>query len=71
MAARQFQNAIRNAGVTIRQFPRRWPFLFRDFRKYTLRQFPFSVIYQEMLTEIVVFAIAHANRSPGYWKNRK
>jgi plasmid stabilization system protein ParE len=70
-AAKQFQNALRRAGETIRQAPQRWPFYFGDFRKYTLRQFPFSVIYQEMIAEIVVFAVAHGSRKPGYWRGRQ
>ena len=43
---------------------------FDEFRKYTLRQFPFSVIYQELLSEIIVFAVAHGHRRPGYWRSR-
>jgi plasmid stabilization system protein ParE len=70
-AARQFQNAMARAGRTIQRAPQRWPFHFGDFRKYTLHQFPFSLIYREMTTEIVVFAVAHGSRKPGYWKNRK
>jgi plasmid stabilization system protein ParE len=70
-AARQFQSAMARAGRTIQRAPQRWPFYFRDFSKYTLHQFPFSLIYQEMITEIVVFAVAHGSRKPGYWKSRK
>ena len=50
--------------------PQRWPSYFDQFRKYTLRQFPFSIVYEELLSEIVVFAVAHARRRPGYWKDR-
>jgi plasmid stabilization system protein ParE len=71
VAANQFQNAIRQGGETIRQSPRRWPFYFENFRKYNLHQFPFSLIYEELIAEIVVFAVAHARRRPGYWKSRK
>src|SRR5215475_7315391 len=71
VAAKEFQTSIRQAGETIRQAPQRWPFYFGSFQKYTLRQFPFSIVYQEMLTEIVVFALAHGSRRPGYWKGRK
>jgi plasmid stabilization system protein ParE len=70
-AALQFQNAVRHAGQTIQEAPHRWPIYFGNFRKYTLRQFPFSLIYQEMVSEIVVFAIAHGSRRPGYWKDRE
>src|SRR5439155_21617351 len=48
----------------------RWPTYFAAFRKYPLRQFPFSIIYEEMSTEVIVFAVAHGHRHPGYWRNR-
>lgn len=70
IAATEFQSAVRQAGEMIRQAPQRWPFYFRNFQKYTLRQFPFSIVYQEMLNEIIVLAIAHGSRRPGYWKGR-
>jgi plasmid stabilization system protein ParE len=70
-AARQFQNALEQAGQTIQRNPQRWPFYFGNFRKYTLHQFPFSVIYQEMISEVVIFAVAHGSRRPGYWKYRE
>lgn len=70
LAAVEFQSAVRQAGETVREAPQRWPFYFRNFQKYTLRQFPFSIVYQETLYEIVIFAIAHGSRRPGYWKDR-
>lgn len=70
-AARQFQNAVEQAGQTIQRAPQRWPFYFGNFRKYTLHQFPFSLIYQEMISDVVIFAVAHGSRRPGYWKSRK
>lgn len=51
-AAGQFQSAIRRAGQAIQRAPRRWPYYFGDFRRYTLHQFPFSLIYQEMISEV-------------------
>jgi plasmid stabilization system protein ParE len=70
-AAKQFQNAVKQAGRTIQRAPQRWPFYFGDFRRYALHQFPFSLIYREMIAEVVVFAVAHGSRRPGYWKDRK
>ena len=34
------------------------------------RKFPFSVVYVVEADEIVVFAVAHFKRRPGYWKGR-
>ncbi len=70
IAAEEFASAVRQATAKIRNSPRRWPFYFGNFRKYTLRQFPFSIVYEELFSEITVFAVAHGRRRPGYWKGR-
>lgn len=71
IAAINFQSAIEEAVTRIASAPQRWPVYLDSFRRYVLRQFPFSIIYQELLSEIVVFAVAHARRKPGYWRNRR
>jgi plasmid stabilization system protein ParE len=70
VAASDFERAVTNAVKTISLAPQRWPSYFERFRRYKLRQFPFSVVYEELLSEIVVYAIAHGRRRPGYWKGR-
>ena len=39
-------------------------------RKVTVRGFPFSVIYLQETGGIVVVAVAHHARQPGYWAGR-
>jgi plasmid stabilization system protein ParE len=68
IAATNFESAIEEAVARMVIAPQRWPNYFGGFRKYALRQFP--IIYQELSSEIVVFAIAHGSRKPGYWKDR-
>ena len=70
IAATNFESAFVQAASRIREAPKRWPIYFKDFRKYTLRQFPFSIVYQDFSSEIVVFAVAHGRRQPGYWMGR-
>jgi plasmid stabilization system protein ParE len=70
-AAEEFESAVEQAIDRIRESPQRWPTYFGNFRKYTLRQFPFAVIYEELLTETTILAIAHGRRRPGYWKGRQ
>lgn len=70
-AAANFEEAISRAIATVESFPDRWPVYFQYFRKYTLHSFPFSIIYRQFASEIVVFAIAHGSRKPGYWKSRR
>ncbi|HAZ61312.1 MAG TPA: type II toxin-antitoxin system RelE/ParE family toxin [Gammaproteobacteria bacterium] len=46
--------------------------VFRDTRRrYILRRFPFSIIYQVTAEELRILAVAHHRRHPGYWVQRK
>lgn len=40
-------------------------------RRFPLRRFPYSIIYQLKPDEIRVIALAHQSRRPGYWRGRK
>ena len=39
-------------------------------RQYTLRRFPYSIIYQVTAEELRILAVAHHRRRPGYWARR-
>lgn len=39
-------------------------------RKLILHKFPFSLIVREMHQSLVIVALAHHSRRPGYWKER-
>ena len=39
-------------------------------RRFPLRRFPYSLIYQVKAQEFQVIALTHQRRRPGYWKNR-
>ena len=41
-----------------------------DRRRYLLRRFPYSIIYQVTAEELRVVAVAHHRRRPGYWAIR-
>jgi plasmid stabilization system protein ParE len=40
-------------------------------RRALVGRFPYQVVYRLTPTEIVIVAIAHLKRRPGYWKNRQ
>jgi hypothetical protein len=35
-----------------------------------LRRFPFGIVYGVMGNQVLVVAIIHTRRKPGYWMNR-
>ena len=39
-------------------------------RRTLVARFPYQVVYRLRPTEIVIVAIAHLKRRPGYWKSR-
>jgi toxin ParE1/3/4 len=39
-------------------------------RCYLMRRFPYLIVYRTMPASILVVAIAHSRRKPGYWKAR-
>ena len=43
----------------------------RSLRQATFRRFPFLLIYAEEQDQIVVVAVAHQRRRPGYWRSRE
>jgi plasmid stabilization system protein ParE len=69
-AARRFQNEIDQAVEAIDSFPLRWPVGILKTRFLTLEHFPYSVIYRPRESGVLVLAVAHASRRPGYWKGR-
>jgi plasmid stabilization system protein ParE len=69
-AAANLESNFIQAIERIIEAPLRWPIYIQDFRKYTLQRFPFSIVYQDLSEEIVIFAVAHGSRKPGYWRNR-
>ena len=42
----------------------------KSWRRYNLNRFPFYLPYSIENDTIVILAIAHQSRKPGYWKNR-
>jgi plasmid stabilization system protein ParE len=54
----------------IKQFPRAWHPYTKTTRRCQTRRFPYGVIYKELEREILIVAIAHMHKRPGYWKNK-
>lgn len=55
----------------IREFPEAGSPLGATHRRVLVARFPYSVIYRQYPDLIVVVAIAHRSRRPGYWRRRR
>ncbi len=68
----EFEQVIYDAFDIIVESPRawrRWPEL-EAVRVFPLERFPYVLPYAIRDTTVVVLAIAHAKRRPGYWRTR-
>ena len=69
-AADRFEAEFGNALETIVSDPHRFPMCDARHRYCLMRYYPFQVIFREYRSGIVVIAVAHAKRQPGYWTDR-
>jgi plasmid stabilization system protein ParE len=70
LSAAAFAHAVDNAVSQIAEAPTRYPLAEHGTRKFVLQRFPFNIFYRPNETEIVVVAVAHQKRRPGYWARR-
>jgi toxin ParE2 len=54
----------------IKQFLQAWHPYTENTRRCQTRRFPYGITYQALESEILVIAIAHMHRQPGYWRDR-
>ena len=41
-----------------------------NLRHFVLRKFPFSIVYAVVSDLVLIVAVAHGSREPGYWRPR-
>ena len=71
--ARRFVTAFESAVSTICSTPELWRIAEPpDLRRYVLRRFPFVLYYRFLAVEnmVVIYAVMHTSRKPGYWRRR-
>jgi plasmid stabilization system protein ParE len=65
-----FAAVVQHTIQQIGQHPDRGASYLGGTRRVLLKRFPFSIVYQDVGDEVVVVAIAHQRRKPGYWLRR-
>jgi toxin ParE1/3/4 len=65
-----FLDEVQVAADDIAEHPRRWPIVRRPVRRRMLGRFPYGLLYREESQEVVVVAVMHLHRRPGYWVSR-
>lgn len=69
---RAFQAEVKEAVARLVQNPQSRPVYEDDIRWIRTHRFPY-IVYYECIEEhlVVVLAVAHAHRRPGYWRHRR
>ena len=60
------QEAVRGIG----SFPNAYPLVGRNVRRCLVARFPHAVLYVQTGEGILIIAVMHTRKSPGYWKKR-
>jgi plasmid stabilization system protein ParE len=70
VAAEQFASAVDATLGLIAADPQRFAAIDGQHRECLVARFPFRIIYRVERGRIIVVAVAHAKRRPGFWKSR-
>lgn len=66
----RFIAAVEQAIQHIVEKPEQWKSLEKDVRRYLTRVFPYAILYSIEPDYILIIAVMHCHRAPGYWQNR-
>ncbi len=50
--------------------PERWGCVEEDIRRFLVRRFPYGLLYTIEADHVMIVAIMHLSREPGYWRHR-
>jgi len=66
-----FVDAVEHGVGQILEHPRTWRLVEGDVRRYLLHRFPYGIYYRMVSEErILIAAVMHMSRRPGYWRYR-
>ena len=65
-----FNAEVESAVARIVQYPLAWSPISKRCRSCQTRRFPYNVIFRVLESEILIVAIAHQRRRPGFWEER-
>ena len=66
----RFIQSVEGAIESICQGPERWTILEQDVRRRLPRVFPYAILYTVEESHVLIVAVMHCHRKPGYWRAR-
>ncbi|MEO8064520.1 MAG: type II toxin-antitoxin system RelE/ParE family toxin [Pseudomonadota bacterium] len=67
----RFVEAVEQALQLVAESPSSWRVIEEDIHRCLTRIFPYGILYTVESDFILVLAVAHCSRQPGYWKSRQ
>jgi len=67
----EFLDEVEKTLALIQSFPDLGTLLTEADRRMLVERFPYGIIYTKYENHIMIYAIMHLNRRPGYWRTRK
>jgi toxin ParE1/3/4 len=67
---RKFYDEIERLILDVRRQPQRFPLLDPPIRRHFSNVFPYAVLYADQPDRVLIIAVMHMNRRPGYWRKR-
>ena len=67
---KSFLSVVQALAERLLDHPESGPIIFRDVRRAGVRRFRYDLVYRIRPDALIIVAVAHHSRRPGYWKNR-
>jgi toxin ParE1/3/4 len=68
---KSFAAEVERTIALVREFPEAGSSVAPKRRRVLVARFPYSIVYRQEPNSIVIVAVAHQRRRPGYWRGRK
>ena len=66
----RFIDCVEAALRQVSEAPTRWAVFDIDVRRCLVHVFPFAILYSIEPDYVLIIAVMHLSREPGYWRNR-
>ena len=66
----RFTFEVESAIARVLDAPERWPLIEQDVRRCLTHTFPYAVLYTSDAGRVLILAVMHCAREPGYWRGR-
>ncbi|TKB67812.1 MAG: type II toxin-antitoxin system RelE/ParE family toxin [Nitrospira sp.] len=66
----EFLIEVERTVAAVLTYPEAAPMVKKEIRRRLLKRFPFGVLYAVTADEVVIVAVMHLRRRPGYWEDR-